>query len=123
MTRKIAIIEDEQPILEMYQLKFEAEKYTVVTAKNGKDGLAIIEKSQPDIVLLDLMMPEMTGEEMLKRLRATDWGKDIPVVLMTNVGEYQAPKDLGHLGIAEYIEKARFTPKQVVEIVKRNLKR
>lgn len=121
MSKKIAIIEDEQPILDMYKLKFEAEKYDVVTAKNGREGLEVIEKSKPDIILLDLMMPEITGGEMLKELRATDWGKNIPVILMTNVGEYEAPKDLEALGIKQYIMKARFTPSQVVEVVNQNL--
>lgn len=121
MAKKIAIIEDEQPILDMYELKFKAEKYEVITAKNGREGLEVIEKSKPDIILLDLMMPEMTGDKMLKELRATDWGKNIPVILMTNVGEYRAPKGLDHFGIADYIEKAHFTPSQVVEIVTKNL--
>ena len=73
---KIAIVEDDQAISQMYRIKFEAEGYNVETAENGKLGLEMIETIKPDIVLLDLMMPEMNGDEMLKRLRATDWLPD-----------------------------------------------
>ena len=66
---KIAIIEDDQAISQMYRFKFEAEGYSVETAENGKLGLELTEKMKPDIILLDLMMPEMTGDEMLTRLR------------------------------------------------------
>ena len=90
MVQKVAIIdivEDEKSIAEMYRIKFEAEGYEVVVAENGAQGLEIIKKHRPDVVLLDLMMPEMTGEEMLTRLRASDWGKDIKVIVLTNVSQ------------------------------------
>ena len=63
---KIAIIEDDQAIAQMYRFKFEGEGYSVETAENGKLGLELAEKMKPDIILLDLMMPEMTGDEMLE---------------------------------------------------------
>ena len=66
---KIAIIEDDQAISQMYRMKFEAEGFAVETAANGKLGLELIDKMRPDIILLDLMMPEMTGDEMLVKLR------------------------------------------------------
>jgi len=119
---KIAIIEDEQQILEMYKLKFEAEGFEVVTAKNGKEGLEIIKQSKPDLIMLDLMMPEMMGDAMLAELRKTDWGKNIKVIVMTNISEYEAPESLKDLGVENYIVKARYTPKQVTELVKNVLK-
>ena len=69
---KIAIIEDDQAIREMYRIKFEAEGHDVVIAENGKRGMEIIKSSKPDIILLDLMMPEMTGDQMLTALRKTE---------------------------------------------------
>ena len=63
---KIAIIEDDQAISTMYRIKFDAEGYTVETAANGKLGLKLAEEMKPDIILLDLMMPEMNGDEMLR---------------------------------------------------------
>lgn len=120
-TYKIAIIEDDQAISQMYRMKFEAEGYEVDTAENGKLGLALIETMGPDIVLLDLMMPEMTGEEMLVELRKKDWGKDIPVIILTNMGEQEVPMRMKELNVRSFILKADMTPRQVAEVVKKEL--
>ncbi len=118
---KIAIIEDDLAISQMYRVKFEGEGYTVDTAENGILGLKLVEDMKPDIVLLDLMMPEMDGEEMLKKLRDTDWGKDIKVIILTNVGESEAPPSIKELGVEAFILKANMTPRQVAELVKEHL--
>ena len=118
---KIAIVEDDAAISQMYRIKFEAENYTVETADNGKLGLELIEKMMPDIILLDLMMPEMNGDEMLTLLRKTDWGKDIKVIILTNMGESEAPDTLKELGVSAFIVKANMTPRQVAELVKNQL--
>lgn len=118
---KIAIIEDDLAISQMYRIKFEAENYEVETAENGRLGLEMIEKMQPDIILLDLMMPEMSGDEMLKAMRATDWGKNIKVIILTNMGEQEAPPILKDLGVRKFIVKAEMTPRQVAEMVKTEL--
>jgi DNA-binding response OmpR family regulator len=118
---KIAIIEDDQAISQMYRLKFDAEGYEVETAANGKLGLELADAMRPDIILLDLMMPEMNGDEMLERMRGTDWGKDIKVIILTNVGEQEAPESIKHLGVRRFIVKAEMTPRQVAEMVKNEL--
>jgi len=118
---KIAIIEDDQAISQMYRIKFEIEGYEVETANNGKLGLELAGKMRPDIILLDLMMPEMNGDEMLKKLRATSWGKHIKVIILTNVGEQEAPDILEKLGVQRFIVKAEMTPRQVAEMVKAEL--
>lgn len=118
---KIAIVEDDLAIAQMYRLKFETEGYKVEIAENGKLGLALCEEMEPDIVLLDLMMPEMNGDEMLEKMRRTDWGKKIKVIVLTNVGEQEAPEKLRNLDISAFIVKAEMTPKQVAELVKKYL--
>ena len=118
---KIAIIEDDQAISQMYRIKFEAEGYTVDTAANGKLGLSLAESMRPDIILLDLMMPEMNGDEMLAQLRATDWGKNIKVIILTNTDDQQITSRLQSLGIQRFIVKADMTPRQVAEMVKKEL--
>lgn len=120
-TIKVAIVEDDLAIAQMYRMKFEAEGYEVETADNGKLGLALAEDMKPDIILLDLMMPEMSGDEMLKDLRATDWGKDIKVIILTNMGEQEAPSVIRELGVKRFIVKADMTPRQVAEMVKKEL--
>lgn len=121
MAAKVAIIEDDQAISQMYRFKFEAEGYEVETAENGKLGLELIEQMKPDIVLLDLMMPEMTGDEVLAKMRASSWGKDIKVVVLTNMGEQEIPESVKKLGVSHVILKAAMTPRQVAEVVKNEL--
>lgn len=117
----IAIIEDDQAISQMYRFKFEAENYTVETAENGKLGLELAEALKPDIILLDLMMPEMNGDEMLAALRKTSWGKSIKVIILTNKGEQEVPDSVKHLDVSAVILKADMTPRQVAEVVKKTL--
>ena len=119
--QKIAIIEDDTAISQMYRIKFEAEGYTVDTAENGKVGLDLIKSMKPDMVLLDLMMPEMTGDEMLAKLRETDWGKDLKVIILTNMGEQEVPENVKNLGVSAFILKADMTPRQVADLVKTHL--
>lgn len=118
---KIAIIEDDQAISQMYRFKFEADGYTVETAENGKLGLKLVENMKPDIILLDLMMPEMTGDDMLAALRKTKWGRDIKVIILTNMGEQEIPATVKELGISGLILKADMTPRQVADLVKQHL--
>lgn len=118
---KIAIIEDDQAISQMYRIKFEAEGYQVETAENGKLGLELAEEMQPDIMLVDLMMPEMNGDEMLEKLRQTDWGAKIKVIVLTNMGEQEAPDIIKSLDVRRFIVKAEMTPRQVAEMVKKEL--
>ena len=118
---KIAIIEDDQVISQMYRIKFEADGFDVETAENGRLGLELVEEMKPNIVLLDLMMPEMNGDEMLSLMRKTDWGKEVPVIILTNMGEAEVPKTIMDLGVKKVILKADMTPKQVVDLVKSQL--
>lgn len=118
---KVGIVEDDVAIAQMYRLKFESEGFEVETAENGKLGLEMAEKVRPDIILLDLMMPEMPGDQMLQELRKTDWGKDVKVIILTNMGEQEAPTILKELGVRRFIVKAEMTPRQVAEMVKTEL--
>jgi DNA-binding response OmpR family regulator len=118
---KIAIVEDELAISQMYRFKFEAEGYEVESAENGRLGLELAQQFKPDIILLDLMMPEMNGEDMLAAMRAADWGKDIKVIVLTNRGEQEIPPQVRELGVSAVILKAEMTPRQVAEVVKQQL--
>lgn len=121
MTR-IAIIEDDTTINQMYRMKFEAAGFDVQMASDGERGVALIESFQPDIILLDLQMPTMSGVEALKVIRSHAWGKTIPVIILTNMGKEESPKELAELGVEGYIVKADLTPSQVVDRVKETLK-
>lgn len=115
---KIAIIEDDATISQMYRMKFEADGFDVRLASNGAIGVALVESFRPDVILLDIQMPEMDGAEALRRIRSHAWGKTIPVIVLTNLGEEEAPREMRSLGIQGYIVKANLTPRQVVAQVK-----
>lgn len=114
---RIAIVEDEAAIREMYQLKLELSGFEVATAANGIDGLGLIENFAPQLVLIDLRMPGLDGEEMLQQMREHDWGSEVRVVILTNISRDEAPSVLRLLGVDRYIVKAHYTPGQVVEVV------
>lgn len=118
----LAIIEDDQVISQMYRMKFESDGFEVHIAQNGADGIKLVEEVSPDLILLDMQMPGMNGDEALSEIRKHDWGKHIPVIVLTNLGEEEAPKHLRSLGIESYIVKADLTPRQVVDRVKQTLK-
>lgn len=118
---KIAIIEDDQTISQMYRMKFESDGFDVQLANNGKSGVELVEEFQPDIILLDLQMPQMGGAEALSLIRKNEWGKDVPVIILTNLGQEEAPDSLKELNIHSYIVKANLTPRQVVSRVQEAL--
>lgn len=119
---KIAIIEDDPTISQMYRMKFEADGFEVRLAANGHIGVKLVEEFRPDVILLDLQMPELNGVEALQQIRTHNWGKTIPVIILTNLGEEEAPKELRNLGVSNYIVKANLTPRQVVDQVKAAIK-
>jgi len=121
MAVKIAIIEDDQAISQMYRMKFEAEGYEVETAENGKLGYELAKAMRPDMILLDLMMPEMNGDECLAKIRKESWGENVKVIILTNMGEQEAPEILKNLSVLAFIVKANMTPRQVADLVKKYL--
>lgn len=111
---RIGIIEDDQAIYQMYRMKFEKAGFDVMMADNGETGFLMCEKFRPHLILLDLQMPHVDGEECLKMIRNETWGKDIPVLILTNLGIEEAPESLKELNVTNYIVKAAMTPRAVV---------
>lgn len=116
--RTIAIIEDDIALQLMYKMKLEFEGFIVKTADNGEEGLRLLETSRPDLVLLDLRMPIMNGDEVLAQLRTAEWGSGIRVIVLTNISRTEAPRRLQFLNVERYIVKAHSTPGEVVKIVR-----
>lgn len=115
---KVLLVEDDKMILDMYTLKFTQEGYKVVQAENGKDGFENAKKEKPDVILLDIILPQMDGFTVLKKLKGEAVTKNIPVVLLTNLGQDGDVKKGLELGAIDYLIKANYTPSQVVEKVK-----
>lgn len=114
---KLAIVEDDIAIATMYEFKLQNDGYDVRRAGDGKTGLELLEKFQPELVLLDLKMPVMGGDEMLARLRETEWGAGVRVIVLTNISRDEAPSALRFLNVDRYLVKAHHTPKQIVDVV------
>ena len=121
MSHLIALIEDDETISQMYTYKLQASGFRTVTAYNGKQGLELCEKMNPEIILLDVLMPEMTGPEMLEKLRQTDWGVKIKVLILTNMGEQEIPDVVKKYNVEDVILKADMTPSQVAALVKKTI--
>ena len=117
----ILYIEDERPVFELVRHALRSAGYEITGAANGRQGLALIRQQKPDLLLLDLMMPEMNGDEMLEKLRKSSWGKNIKVVILTNMGEAKIAEKVLEMDIAGFIVKAQSTPAQVVEHIKQIL--
>jgi DNA-binding response OmpR family regulator len=114
---RAVVVEDDHDIQYLYRLKLEREGFEVAVASNGQEGLEIIKNFRPSIVLLDLMMPIMSGSEMLAVMRSEVWGSDARVIILTNISKDEAPQALRFLHVDRYIVKAHHTPAQVVDIV------
>ena len=117
MPLNIVVIEDDTPIANMYKMKLELAGYTAYVAENGKIGLELVKDIKPDLILLDIRMPVMSGDIMLEKLRQTDWGSSIRVVILTNISRDEAPRNLSLLGVDRYIVKAHHTPVQILDVV------
>jgi two-component system alkaline phosphatase synthesis response regulator PhoP len=117
---KILIVDDEQSILRLVSFNLEREGYTVFTAENGKDGLAATENIKPDLLILDVMLPGMSGFELLAIIRAK--GYKIPVIMLTAKND-EIDKVMGlEIGADDYITKP-FSPREFVARVKAQLRR
>jgi DNA-binding response OmpR family regulator len=118
---KIVLVEDDAMLAEIYQTRLQLAGYTCFVANDGLSGLLLIEKEKPDLVLLDLMLPQLSGDDILRRMRGTDWGKDTKAIFLTNISESEAPDGLKELGFERYIVKANLANNQLAEIVAETL--
>jgi len=92
--------------------------YTTFTAQNGLIGLQLAESKMPDLILLDLKMPMMNGDEMLAKLRSTVWGSNMRVIILTNISKNEAPHSLRFLNVDRYVTKVHHTPSQIADMVR-----
>jgi DNA-binding response OmpR family regulator len=119
--KTILIVEDDQSIQTMYKMKLGRAGFHILLANNGQQGLDSALAHHPDLILLDLMMPEMDGETMLMKLREDNWGESAKVIVLTNISRDEAPKSMATLGVLQYLVKALYTPSQVQQVVERVL--
>ena len=120
--KKIFIVEDEKILGEMYESALESQGFEIKIIRDGESAIQEVKKEKPDLILLDLLLPKINGEEVLKNLKSEPETKNIPVFILTN---YDTPEDRkmgNNLGAEKYILKTSITPKEIGEMVEKRLK-
>ncbi len=117
--KKLLLIEDEDFIRELYARQLRLAGFEVDPMPNGNDGLAASKKADYDMVLLDIMLPDINGLEVLKKIKEDPQTQKMRVVLLTNLGQDSVQKEGASLGAVGYLIKASYTPNQIVEEIKK----
>ncbi len=115
---KILIIDDESDIRELFKYLLEEEGHIVITAVDGTEGIKINNESDPDIIILDLKMPNMSGIETLQNIRKTD--SDVTVIVLTGYGSADTVREAAELNVYEYISKP-FVNEVIISVIKEAL--
>lgn len=121
-SQKIVIVEDNVSLADIYKTRLELLGYSCTVAADGVAALHVIEDQQPDLVLLDLMVPKIAGDQILETMRKNDWGRHIPVYIISNLSEADAPAGLRNMGIEGYAVKANLSNDQLDQLVDAILK-
>ena len=116
--QKILLIEDDPLMVRLYQKVFERDGYEVEIALRGVEGLAKAKEVKPDLILLDIMMPEMDGFEVLTKLKGDEETKNIKVIALTNLAGSGDEERALKLGVLKYIVKSEYDPDEVVKMSK-----
>ena len=118
---KILLVEDDKFLRELISKKLEQEKFNVITAIDGEQGFKLIKKEMPDLILLDLLLPSMSGWEVLEAIKKDATIASIPVLILTNLGEKEDVENGLQSGAQDYIIKAHYTPNEIIDKVKKYL--
>lgn len=121
-TKKVLIIEDEATLQKALQEVLTAEGYEILSALDGLRGLEIARQENPDLILLDIILPKMDGFEVLKELKSEEKTESIPVMILTNLSDISDVQKALDLGATTYLVKADFSLEDVIKKVKDTLK-
>lgn len=114
---KILLVEDDSFLREILQHQLEIKGHTVLIALNGKEGLRMIIQDKPDLVVADIIMPELSGFEMIEQMRGLGEVKDTPVIVVSALNQPEDRAKASALGVAAYISKGDTTPADSVKII------
>ncbi len=120
---KVLIIEDDPLIAKVYSTRLAADKHDVFIANNGEDGLKAAREKIPELIVLDIMMPKMSGLEVLAELKKSRSTAQIPVLVYSNLARDEEIQQAKNLGAAEFIAKANLTSQQLVTKIEGYLKK
>ncbi len=119
--KRILIIEDEAPMLRALFQKFNRAGFQAITARNGEDGLRVALKEQPDLVLLDIIMPKMDGLSVAKKIRQDKWGSSVPIVILTNLSDPDQVAKAAKFEVYDFLVKTDWRLDDIINFVKEKL--
>src|SRR5256884_9773416 len=119
--KKMLIVEDDQIVGNIYRHKFQVEGFQVSLATDGEAGAAAVKEINPDVVILDLMLPKLNGVEILKKMRAEPTTKSIPVIVLSNAYLGSLIQEAWKAGANHCMIKASCTPRQLIELVNKTI--
>lgn len=122
MAIKILLAEDDLQLVDMYSRKFELEGFDVRIAEDGQKAINILKDFTPDVAILDIMMPNVDGLEVLKYLKSTPGMENVITIMLTNMSDQTTAEEIYELGATEYLVKAELTPLEVANKVRELLK-
>ena len=117
--RKLLVIDDDQTFRELISSGVDKDQYEVSTAADGVQGLEQLAKSQPDLILLDIMMPRMNGVEFLEKMKDANAGHQVPVIITSNDSSLDTISRGAELGVRGYIVKSSESMKTIMESIER----
>jgi CheY-like chemotaxis protein len=118
---KVLLVEDDNNLREIFQMRLQAEGYTTVVAADGEEGLVMAMKEKPDLLIADVMMPKLSGFEMVESLRAAPETKNIKVIMMTALGQAEDQARGEKLGVVKYLVKSQVTLEDFARVVTETL--
>jgi len=120
--KQILLIEDDPFLIDIYTTKLNKAGFSIEVATGGKEGLSKIKEKKPNLLLLDIVLPQIDGWEILKEIKADEKLKDLKVVILSNLGQKEEVEKGIVIGATKYLIKAHYTPTQVVKEIKKILK-
>lgn len=118
---KVLLVDDEQSLLDVFSQTLETGGFQVITSLNGKEGLEKAQEAMPDMVLLDQVLPDMAGNEVLQMLKSNPATREIPVAILSNFNQRELVQDAINLGAVDYILKYKIEPKDLIEKVNQTI--
>ena len=118
---KILVVEDETFLVKIYSVKLKKEGYEVSIANDGEEAVRLAAEVNPDLILLDLILPKMNGFEALEKMRASAVNKTTPVIVLSNLGQEEDIKRAEALGADGYLVKANFSIQDIVAKIQETL--
>ena len=117
--KSILLVEDDPFLIDIYSTKLKESGFSVEVASDGESALRKVKEKEPDLVILDIVLPQLDGWEILRQIKSDPKLKNIKIIILSNLGQKEEVERGVELGAVKYLIKAHYTPSQVVEEIKK----